>query len=67
MRRFWISQRHVLAEELQLSGTMSGSKLFQDKSSKQTREDLHSEKEVASAGDPACAVQRDAATRHDGG
>src|SRR5262249_40859405 len=28
---FWIGQRHVLAEELQLSGTMSGSKLFQDK------------------------------------
>src|SRR5580700_10890258 len=30
---FWIGQRHVLAEELQLSGTMSGSKLFQDKPS----------------------------------
>jgi hypothetical protein len=27
---FWIGQRYVLAEELQLSGTMSGSKLFQD-------------------------------------
>jgi hypothetical protein len=43
----------VLAEELQLSGTMSGSKLFQDKPSKQTRENLHGEKEVGPAGDPA--------------
>src|SRR6202035_6075259 len=41
---FWIGQRHVLAEELQLSGTMNGSKLFQDESSKQTRENLHGEK-----------------------
>src|SRR5450631_2206455 len=32
---FWIGQRHVHAEELQLSGTMSGSKLFQDKPSPQ--------------------------------
>src|SRR6202023_3994068 len=64
---FWIGQRHVLAEERQLSGTMSGSKLFQDKPSKQTRENLHSEKEVGAAGDPACSVQRDAATRHDHG
>jgi hypothetical protein len=53
---FWIGQRHVLAEELQLSGTMSGSKLFQDKPSKQTRENLHGEKEVGPAGDPACPV-----------
>jgi hypothetical protein len=37
----------VLAKELQLSGTMSGSKLFQDKSSKQTRENLHGEKEAS--------------------
>src|SRR6202040_4377949 len=42
---FWIGERHVLAEERQLSGTMSGSKLFQDKPSKQTRENLHGEKE----------------------
>src|SRR5580704_16811598 len=62
---FWIGQRHVLAEELQLSGTMSGSKLFQDEPSKQTRENLHGEKEVGPAGDPASPVQRDAATRHD--
>jgi len=58
---FWTGQRHVLAEELQLSGTMSGSKLFQDESSKQTRENLHGEKEVGPAGDPASPVQRDAA------
>jgi hypothetical protein len=44
---------------------MSGSELFQDKPSKQTRENLHGEKEVGPAGDPACPVQRDAATRHD--
>src|SRR6202040_4015495 len=56
---FWIGERHVLAEERQLSGTMSGSKLFQDKPSKQTRENLHSEKEVGAAGDPACSVQRE--------
>jgi hypothetical protein len=32
---------------------MSSSKLFQHKPSKQTRENLHGEKEVGSAGDPA--------------
>jgi signal transduction histidine kinase len=41
---------------------MNGSKLFQDEPSKQTRENLHGEKEVGPAGDPACPVQRDAAT-----
>src|SRR5207344_1179030 len=30
-----------------------------------TRENLHGEKEVGPAGDPARPVQRDAATRHD--
>src|ERR1700730_16435466 len=44
---------------------MSGSKLFQDKPSKQTRENLHGEKEVGPAGDPARPIKRDAAARHD--
>jgi hypothetical protein len=48
----------VRAEELQLSGTMSGSKLFQDEPSKQTRENLHGEKEVGPAGDPAFGLSR---------
>src|ERR1700726_4380272 len=43
---FWIGQRHVLAEELQLSGTMNGSKFFQDEPSKRTRETPQGERKL---------------------
>ncbi len=44
---------------------MRGGKLRQDQPSEQTREHAHGEEEAGPAGDPALAIRRDAAARHD--
>ena len=44
---------------------MSGIKPLQDQPAEQAREHAHGEEEVGSAGNPALALKRDAATWHD--
>src|SRR5271169_5109637 len=60
-----VCERSVLAEELQLAGAMSDSKLLQDQPAEQARENAHVDEKVGPAGDPALTIGRDAAARHD--
>src|ERR1700681_5029598 len=60
-----VCERSVLAEELQLAGAMSDSKLLQDQPAEQARENTHVDEKVGPAGDPALTIGRDAAARRD--
>jgi len=51
-----IGERNVLTKELELSGLIGTGKLLQDQSAEQTRENVHGEKEVASARNPALTI-----------
>ena len=55
----------MFAEELQLSGAMSGLELLQEQSPEQAREHAHRQEETFAAGDPTLAVQRHATPGHD--
>jgi len=56
----------MLAEELQLAGCVRGEELLQHQRTEQFREHAHRQDEARpAASDPALAVMRDAATRHD--
>ena len=55
----------MIAEELQLAGLVSGDELLQEQPAEQAREHAHREEEARPARDPALAVERDAAARHD--
>ena len=56
----------MLAEELQLAGCVCGEELLQHQPTKQFREDAYrQDKARPAASDPALAIKRDAAARHD--
>ena len=54
-----------IAEETQLVGTISSAQLLQEQPAVETRQHTHRQKEAQSAGDPAIAVRRQPAARHD--
>ena len=60
-----LGQSGVIAEELQAAGVVSGGELLQEQPAEQPREHAHGEEEAGPAGDPALAVGREAAARHD--
>jgi hypothetical protein len=55
----------MTAEELQLTGGMSGGELVQEQSSEQPRQHAHREEKIRPASDPAVAVERESTARHD--
>src|SRR5436190_9640938 len=62
---FCMGELGMIAEELQLAGGISGGELLQEQSSEQARQDAYREKKVRAARDPAVAVERESAARHD--
>jgi hypothetical protein len=56
-----IGERNVFTKELELSGLVGTGKLLQDQPAEQTRANVHGEKEVGSAGDPALTIKGDIA------
>ena len=52
------------AKESQPPGGMGGDELFQKQLAEQPREHAYGEEEAGPAGDPALAIKRDAAARH---
>ena len=55
----------MIAEELQLAGGISGGEFLQEQSSEQARQHAYREQKVRAARDPAVAVERESAARHD--
>ena len=68
-----IRQRSMIAEELQLSGLVSGDELLQEQAAEQSREHTHREEEARPARDPAacrrarCRRPARSCARADGG
>ena len=60
-----IGQLGMLAEEVQLFGTMSVVQLFEEAPPEQTREHANREEEASFAAYPAIGIERQAAARHD--
>src|SRR5262249_47221690 len=60
-----LSERDVLAEELQLAATMSLIEFFEEATTEQPREHPYREKEAGLAGDPALAVGRESSSGND--
>ena len=60
-----VGESGVIAEELQAAGVVRGDQLLQEQPAEQAREHAHRQEEAGPAGDPALAVERDAAARHD--
>ncbi len=58
-------ERGEVVEEAQAPGAVGGRQLFQEQAPEQAREHAHGQEEAGPAGDPALAVGRDAAARHD--
>ena len=55
----------MIAEELQVAGLVGRDQLLQEQPAEQAREHAHRQEEAGPARDPALAVERDAAARHD--
>src|ERR1700757_4589047 len=60
-----VGQLGMLTEELQLPGFVSSGELVEQQSPEQSRQHAYRQEEVRSAFDPALAVEREAAPRHD--
>ena len=60
-----ISERRMIVEEVEEAGVVGCDQPLQEQSPEQTREHTHQQEEARPAGDPALAVERDAAARHD--
>ena len=58
-------ERRMIAEELQTAGGVCGGELVEEQPAEQAREHAHRQEEARPARDPALAVERDAAARHD--
>ena len=54
-----------VAEEAQLAGVEGGLQVLEEQPAEQAREHAHRQEEAGPAGDPARAVEREAAARHD--
>src|SRR5436305_9769477 len=62
---FCMGELGMIAEELQLAGGISGGEFLQEQSSEQARQHAYREQKVRAARDPAVAVERESAARHD--
>ena len=60
-----LGERRVIAEEVEAAGIVRGRELLQEQPAEQPREHAHGQEEARPAGDPALAVGREAAARHD--
>ncbi len=60
-----LGQRCEIAEEVQGAGVEGGGQTFEEQASEQPGERFDGQEEVWSAGDPARAIGREAAARHD--
>jgi hypothetical protein len=60
-----LGERRVVAEELEAAGLMRRRQLLQDQPAEQPREHAHGQEEARPARDPARAIEREAAARHD--
>jgi hypothetical protein len=60
-----IDKPGMLAEELQLTGLISGAELVQEQPAEQFREHAHRQEEARPARYPALCIEREAAAGHD--